>query len=106
MDIRQILTDAVKCGASDVFIVSGAALAYKIAGRVVPQNDGFLKPDDTKEAVMDIFALADIDITDHKDIKHEMDFSFSIAGTSPPSFAGTSCCVTTAFSTIESCTLI
>lgn len=81
MDIRQILTDAVKCGASDVFIVSGAALAYKIAGRVVPQNDGFLRPDDTKEAVMDIFALADIDITDHRDIRHEMDFSFSIAGT-------------------------
>ena len=80
MDIKQILTEAVRNGASDVFLISGAALSYKIAGRVIPQNEGFLKPDDTKAAAMEIFRLAGID-TDAGSVKNEMDFSFSIAGT-------------------------
>ncbi len=80
MDIKQILTEAVRNGASDVFLISGAALSYKIAGRVIPQNEGFLKPDDTKAAAMEIFGLAGID-TDAGSLKNEMDFSFSIAGT-------------------------
>lgn len=80
MDIKQILTEAVRNGASDVFLISGAALSYKIAGRVIPQNEGFLKPDDTKAAAMEIFRLAGIN-TDAGSVKNEMDFSFSIAGT-------------------------
>ena len=80
MDIKQILTEAVRKGASDVFLISGAALSYKVAGRVIPQNDGFLKPDDTKAAVMEIFGVAGID-TDAGSVRNEMDFSFSIAGT-------------------------
>lgn len=79
MDIKQILTEAVRNGASDVFLISGAALSYKIAGRVIPQNEGFLKPDDTKAAAMEIFRLAGID-TDAGSLNNEMDFSFSIAG--------------------------
>ncbi len=81
MDIKQILTDAVKCGASDVFLVTGAAIAYKTDGRVSPVGDAPLRPDDTKEAVLEIFRLAGIDINDTANVRHEMDFSFSIAGT-------------------------
>ncbi len=81
MDIKQILTDAVKCGASDVFLVTGAMLAYKTDGRVSPVGDAPLRPDDTKEAVLEIFRLAGIDINDTANVRHEMDFSFSIAGT-------------------------
>lgn len=81
MDIKQILTDAVKCGASDVFLVTGAMLAYKTDGRVSPVGDVPLRPDDTKEAVLEIFRLAGIDINDTANVRHEMDFSFSIAGT-------------------------
>lgn len=81
IDVKQILTDAVKRGASDVFIVSGAVLAYKTEGKVTPCGDSHLMPDDTKAAVFEIFKLAGLDITSPDDLKNEMDFSFSIAGT-------------------------
>lgn len=81
MDIKQILVDAVKKEASDIFIISGASLAYKIDNRVVPQDSPPLMPADTKAAVYEIFSLAGIDIGSPDDLKSEMDFSFSIAGT-------------------------
>ncbi|MGN0675013.1 MAG: type IV pilus twitching motility protein PilT [Oscillospiraceae bacterium] len=81
MDIKQILVDAVKRGASDIFMVTGAALAYKINGKVIQTGEVILKPDDTKTAVFEIFALAGLDIKSPDDLKMEMDFSFSIAGT-------------------------
>ena len=81
IDVKQILTDAVKQGASDIFLVSGAKLAYKTDGRVTPCGDHHLMPDDTKAAVFEIFKLAGLDIKSPDDLKNEMDFSFSIAGT-------------------------
>lgn len=81
MDIKQILVDAVKKEASDVFLVSGAALAYKIDSRVITQDSVPLMPGDTKDAVFGIFGLAGIDIKSPDDLRNEMDFSFSIAGT-------------------------
>ncbi|MCM1328959.1 MAG: PilT/PilU family type 4a pilus ATPase [Ruminococcus sp.] len=81
MDIKQILVDAVKKDASDIFIISGASLAYKIDNRVVPADGAPLMPADTKAAVYEIFSLAGIDIGSPDDLKSEMDFSFSIAGT-------------------------
>lgn len=81
MDIKQILVDAVKKDASDIFIISGACLAYKIDNRVVPQEGAPFMPSDTKAAVYEIFSLAGIDIGSPDDLKSEMDFSFSIAGT-------------------------
>ncbi len=81
MDIKEILVDAVKKEASDIFMISGAALAYKINGRVVSAGGDILMPDDTRLAVFEIFSLAQIDITSPDDLKSEMDFSFSIKGT-------------------------
>ncbi len=81
MDIKEILVDAVKKEASDIFMISGAALAYKIHGRVVSAGGSILMPDDTRQAVFEIFSLASIDITSPDDLKSEMDFSFSIKGT-------------------------
>ena len=51
MDIVEILTEAVKNGASDVFIVSGAVLSYKANGSMHRMNDKILMPDDTKNLV-------------------------------------------------------
>ncbi|MDE6596422.1 MAG: Flp pilus assembly complex ATPase component TadA, partial [Oscillospiraceae bacterium] len=81
MEVKQILVDAVKKEASDIFIISGACLAYKIDNRVVPQEGATFMPSDTKAAVYEIFDLAGIDIGSPDDLKSEMDFSFSIAGT-------------------------
>ena len=81
MDIEKVLIDAVGKNASDIFLVSGAALAFKIDGKVVSAGGDPLMPDDTKEAVMQIFSLAHIDINSPDDLKNDMDFSFSIKGT-------------------------
>lgn len=81
MDIKQTLIDAVNKGASDIFIISGASLAFKIDNRVTAQGGSPLMPSDTKAAVFEIFKLAEVDISSPDDLKSEMDFSFSIAGT-------------------------
>lgn len=81
MDMKDILIDAVEKGASDIFMITGASLAYKIHGRVVSIGGDILMPDDTRLAVFEIFSLAQLDITSPDDLKNEMDFSFSIKGT-------------------------
>lgn len=81
MEIKQVLIDAVKQGASDIFMVTGAALSFKIDGRVIQAGSGIMKPEDTKMAVFEIFNLAGLDIKSPDDLRSEMDFSFSIAGT-------------------------
>lgn len=81
MNMKEIMIDAVKRGASDIFMISGASLAYKIHGKVVSTGGDILMPDDTRLAVFEIFSLAQIDITSPDDLKSEMDFSFSIKGT-------------------------
>ena len=48
MEVKQILVDAVKKGASDIFIITGARLAYKIDNKVTPQEGQPLMPSDTK----------------------------------------------------------
>ena len=81
MNMKEIMIDAVNKGASDIFMISGAALAYKIHGRVVSAGGDILMPDDTRLAVFEIFSLAQIDINSPDDLRSEMDFSFSIKGT-------------------------
>lgn len=81
MDIKQILVDAVQRGASDIFLVSGAVLAFKIDSRVISQNNLPLKPSDTLEATREIFRLAGMNPQEYDGLRNEMDFSFSIAGT-------------------------
>lgn len=81
MDIEKVLTEAVGKNASDIFLVSGAALAFKIDGKIVSAGGDILMPEDTKDAVMQIFRLAHIEINSPDDLKNEMDFSFSIKGT-------------------------
>lgn len=80
MNIKEILADAVKKNASDVFIISGAALAYKISGRVATVSNDILMPDDTRSAVLEIFRLAGMENISLDDYRREMDFSFSISG--------------------------
>lgn len=81
MNVENILKEAVKKGTSDIFIVSGAALAFKIGGKVLSQGGEIIMPDDTREAVNQIFTLANISINSPDDLRSDMDFSFSIKGT-------------------------
>lgn len=76
MQIKDFLEAAVNAGASDVFIVAGAQIAYKLNGQIHKCDEQILHPNDTKELIHQIYVLADSE----KDmIKFgEDDFSFSI----------------------------
>ena len=80
MQIIEILKEAEKLGASDVFIITGASLGYKVSGQLVKKEGSILMPDETKDLVYQIFDVAGIDTSDTHDVRRELDFSFSIKG--------------------------
>lgn len=82
MDIMQILEDAVRQRASDIFILAGLPVSYKISGVITRRGGTSLSPADTESLVRAIYVLAD-----HRDISHvahagDDDFSFSVSGIS------------------------
>lgn len=79
MSIADILRDAIEKGASDILIVSGGPLSYKIGGLVHPMRDNRLMSDDTQDLLRQIYEL------DRRDMEPLLrtgddDFSFSVAG--------------------------
>ena len=57
MQVLKILADAMRAGASDILIVSGGPLCYKINGRVEHAAEERLSPDDTENLIRQIYAL-------------------------------------------------
>ena len=79
MKLLNILQDALRQGASDVFIVSGTAIGYRISGKIVRVNSEILTPEDTKYLISQIFEFAGYEFGAFDD-NMEYDFSFSIQG--------------------------
>ena len=79
MKLLNILQDALRQGASDIFIVSGTAIGYRISGKIVRVNNDFLTPEDTKYLISQIFEFAGYEFGAVDD-NMEYDFSFSIQG--------------------------
>ena len=79
MKLLNILQDALMQGASDVFIVSGTAIGYRISGKIVRVNNEILTPEDTKYLISQIFEFAGYEFGAVDD-NMEYDFSFSIQG--------------------------
>lgn len=78
MKIIDILKNAIDKNASDIFLIAGRPLSYKIMGEIVSLNDNSLTPDDTHEIIYDIFQIAKRDNFNILDIQGDMDFSFSM----------------------------
>lgn len=78
MDVIEILKGAVSHGASDIFIVAGLPVCYKVSGNIVKTNDERLMPQQTEELVKGIYELAEN--RDFNDLRRtgDDDFSFSI----------------------------
>ena len=77
LDILSVLQKAVEENVSDIFIIAGAPISFKIGDSIKPWNDSRLMPEDTEEAAKQIYAL------DHRDMgplnaTGDDDFSFSI----------------------------
>ncbi|WP_085833456.1 type IV pilus twitching motility protein PilT [Clostridium merdae] len=78
MEILEMLQTAVSKGASDIFIISGCPVSYKIHDIIQPMNEEKLMPDTTKHIISTIFALAGQRDFSAFLIKGDDDFSFSI----------------------------
>lgn len=83
MDVVQLLKQATDKGASDIFIIAGLPLTYRINGKIM-EADGQQKllPQDTEAMIKEIYRLAD-----HRDMSlfaqsGDDDFSFAIKGVS------------------------
>lgn len=77
--IIDILKNAIKIQASDIFIIAGRPLSYKIMGEIVSQDSSSLTPKCTYELINDIFRIAEKE--NFEDIMKEgdLDFSFSLS---------------------------
>ena len=82
MDIVQILKDAVEHGASDIFVIAGLPVSYKVNGTIVRTQQENLMPAQTEALVREIYALAGDRNLNHVTLEGDDDFSFSLKGIS------------------------
>lgn len=82
MNVRELLENAVRQNASDVFIVAGLPISYRINDVIVRTNETKMLPADTAELVNQIYELADCRDMDKFAKRGDDDFSFAIPGLS------------------------
>ena len=78
VELNDILHEAVRLEASDVFIIPGLPLTYKVLGKQ-ERAEGFLHPDDTEAIVRSIYTQCGRHNRVLEDETFDDDFSFSIA---------------------------
>ena len=79
MTIMDMFKTAIEKKASDIFIIAGRPLSYKIMGDIVSYNDVLLSPKDTYEIIYEIFKIANQESLDILTTEGDVDFSFSLS---------------------------
>lgn len=78
MTLEEMLLTAVQKEASDIFLVVGQPVSFKIEGMIEKQGDNVLKPNVMEEIVNQLYGMG------HRDTSHRRegddDFSISLAG--------------------------
>ena len=59
MNVREILENITKEHASDIFVVAGRPLTYKVSGKMHTYQEERMKPDMCRDFVTAIYELAD-----------------------------------------------
>ena len=77
MNLNEILTTAIQKGASDIFIIAGIPVTYKIKGVQDRQGGSIMKPDDINAVIDEIYVTGRRAKT-NLDMNNDDDFSFSI----------------------------
>ena len=81
MELEATLRNMIDRKASDIFVVAGLPLSYKVGGKQIRCDMDRLMPADTESFVREIYRLAGRDFSHFEDnYNHDEDFSFSIAG--------------------------
>ena len=79
MDLIDYLRRAVQDGASDLFIIAGGAVSYKLDGRIRPISRERVFPQETARLIGDIYQMADRPMEPYLAAGDD-DFSFSMSG--------------------------
>jgi len=80
MKIADIFINAIEKKASDIFIIAGRPLSYKIMGEIASVNDIPLTAEESYALIYDIFKIAKNDNIDELYNEGDVDFSFSLPG--------------------------
>lgn len=80
MVVNEYLAEMTKRGASDIFIIAGLPLTYKLHGQMFSEDGPKLMPENTSALIHDIYELADRRDISHLEDFGDDDFSFSISG--------------------------
>ncbi|MCI5802491.1 MAG: PilT/PilU family type 4a pilus ATPase [Oscillospiraceae bacterium] len=78
MVLEQMLKKAVEKGASDIFVVAGLPISFKIEGEILPQEEERMMPADTERLMREVYTAAsgrDFDLLWNRG---DDDFSFSV----------------------------
>lgn len=79
MELQSILQSAINKRASDIFIIAGQPVTFKIQGKLIRQDDVILNMDMTANLVEKMYTYADY--KDMKNLKNgDDDFALSISG--------------------------
>lgn len=81
MNINDILENATKIGASDIFIIAGRPLTLKVNGQMKVLDANPMYPENTREFLTEIYRIADRAIRPFEETGDD-DFSFAIPGIS------------------------
>ena len=76
------LTQTIRMGAADLFIVAGRQLSCKKDGRIETIGEERLMPADTAQLIRDIYSLADGRDLSRLQTRGDDDFSFAVSGLS------------------------
>lgn len=79
MSIVDTLAAITGEGASDIFIVAGRELTYKLNGRMYTQGESRLMPSDTEQIIASIYELGHREMTRLEETGDD-DFSFALQG--------------------------
>ena len=82
MNVKEMLQSASQSGASDIFLVAGLPLSYRIHGSIKRVNEDKLLPNDTLDLVNQIYELANNRSTERLLTTGDDDFSFALRGVS------------------------
>ncbi|MCR5467375.1 MAG: PilT/PilU family type 4a pilus ATPase [Lachnospiraceae bacterium] len=82
MNAKEMLEQVTKDGASDIFVVAGLPITYKVHNNMRHLDDHKLMPEDTENVVTEIYDLAGQRSMKHFKECGDDDFSFSIPGVS------------------------
>lgn len=82
MNTKEILAQIAAEHASDIFVVAGRPLTYKVNGSMKTIHEERMMPDACKDFVTEIYSLADNRDMSHFEQTGDDDFSFALPGVS------------------------